>query len=135
MVNSPEVSRLLREKGFNEECHHIYVDMTLEEWTNTLYGNDVLCNNEIPDDDVIAALTHQMACDWLMTKDIYICPTYYCFQRCKKNDKPCCTWEPTILSLLSSAPIYPQPLDMCEHFDSFSDVVDFCIKYSLENLI
>ena len=59
--------------------------MTLDEWTNTLYGNDVLCNNEIPDDDVIAAPTHQMACDWLMTKDIYICPTYCCFQRCKKN--------------------------------------------------
>ena len=132
---SPEVSRLLREKGFNEECHHVYVDMTLEEWTNTLYGNDVLCNNEIPDDNVIATPTHQMVCDWLMARGIYICPKYCCFQEWKKNAIPYFKWEPTILSLTSSLSLYPQPLDRCEHFDTFGEAVDFCIKFSLENLI
>lgn len=133
---SYEVARLLKEKGFDEECHHIYIGVTLE-WTNTIYGDDVISNNEIPDvdTDIITAPTHQMACDWLMTKDIYICPKYCCFQRCKKNDKPCCKWEPTILSLLSSAPLYPQPLDMCEYYDTFGEAVEAALKYVLENLI
>ena len=98
-----------------------------------------MSNNEIPDidTDVITAPTHQMACDWLMTKGIYICPKYCCFQGSKKNDKPYYKWKPNILSLssISPYPLYPHPLDMCEHFDTFGEVVDFCIKYSLENLV
>ena len=133
---SYEVARLLKEKGFDEECHHIYVGAVLEG-TGVIYGNDVMSNNEIPDVEtaVITAPTHQMACDWLMTKGIYICPKYCCFQEWKKNAIPYFKWEPTILSLTSSLPLYPQPLDICEHFDTFEEAVDVAIKYSLENLV
>ena len=110
---SREVSKLLGEKGFNIPCNNWYYYYACRIWQPT----------------------HQMACDWLMIRGIYICPTYCCFQRHKKYDPPCCKWKPTILSLSSSVPLYPQPLDMYEYFNTFGEAVDFCIKYALENLV
>ena len=110
---SYEVCKLLHEKGFDEKCTDWYWENNINIWKPT----------------------HQMACDWLMTKGIYICPKYCCFQGSKKNDKPYYRWKPTILSLISSFPLYPQPLDKCEHFVTFEEAVDFSIKYSLENLV
>lgn len=115
---SYEVCKLLHEKGFDERCLLWYTVKDVNGQYHTVWQP-----------------THQMACDWLMTKGIYICPKYCCFQGSKKNDKPYFKWEPTILSLSSISPLYPKPLDMCEHFDTFGEAVDFCIKYSLENLI
>lgn len=61
---SYEVAKLLKEEGFDEECHHVYDGENLE-WTNILYGEDVLSNSEILDFDVISAPTQQMAMRWL----------------------------------------------------------------------
>lgn len=77
---SYEVARLLNKKGFDEECHHMYIGVTLE-WTNTIYGEDAMSNNEIPDvdTDVITAPTQQMVCDWIFERyGISIEPTW-CF--------------------------------------------------------
>ena len=118
-----EIAKLLREKGFTYDGRLWYDKYGIITYVNTFLL------------DASPYVTHQMACDWLMTKGIYICPKYCCFQGSKKNDKPYFKWEPTILSLSSSFPLYPQPLDRCEHFDTFGEAVDFSIKYSLENLI
>lgn len=131
---SYEVARLLKEKGFDEACTCLYYNGDLEFVNDNAYEH-VMRNSSIANKDFITAPTHQMACDWLMTKGIYICPIYRCFQEWKKNAIPYFKWQPTILSLTSSFTLYPQPLDMCEHFDIFGEAVDFCIKYSLENLI
>ena len=131
---SYEVAKLLKEKGFDEVCTCLYYNGDWEFVNDNAYEH-VIRNSSIVNKDFITAPTHQMACDWLMRLGIYICPTYCSFQRHKKYDAPCCKWEPTILSLLSSAPLYPQPLDMYEYFNTFGEAVDFCIKYALENLV
>ena len=134
---SREVSELLCKKGFAQGTdlrmtrHLAFYDneglrYDIDRWYDSMVTENV---------PFVIAPTHQMACDWLMRLGIYICPTYCSFQRHKKYDPPCCKWEPTILSLSSSAPLYPQPLDRCEHFDTFGEAVDFCIKYALENLV
>lgn len=124
---SYEVARLLKEKGFDEECHHIYVGVTLE-WTNTIYGDDVISNNEIPDvdTDVITAPTHQMACDWLMEKDIYISPKYSCFR--SRKGAPHYEWKPVILRLSTFNIIYPQLLDVCEYYKTYGEAVDAAMQ-------
>lgn len=134
---SREVSELLCKKGFVQGIdlrmsRHLafYDNMGLHYDVDRWY--DTMVNENVP---FVVAPTHQMACDWLMIRDIYICPKYCCFQGSKKNDIPYFKWEPTILCLTSSLPLYPKPLDRCEYFDTFGEAVDFCIKYSLENLI
>ena len=125
---SPEVSRLLREKGFNEECHHIYVDVTLE-WTNTIYGDDVISNNEIPDvdTDVITAPTNQMACDWLReVHGIFIAINnddldfnWQCYDLINRSS----TLDPKILS------------ESYAGYKAYGEAVEAALKYSLENLV
>ena len=138
---SYEVARLLKEKGFNEECHHIYIESRqiyvgiILEWTNTIYGEDAMSNNEIPDvdTDIITAPTHQMACDWLMEKDIYISPKYSWFR--SRKGAPHYEWKPVVLRLSTGNIIYPQLLDMCEYYKTYGEAVDAAIKYSLGNLV
>ena len=61
---SSEVSRLLREKGFDEACTRLYYNDDLEFVNDNVYGH-VLRNSSIANKDFITAPTHQMACDWL----------------------------------------------------------------------
>lgn len=124
---SYEVARLLKEKGFNEECDYYYEhnsdepqELTFDElnYSPNLY---------------IKAPTHQMACDWLMEKDIYISPKYSWFR--SRKGAPHYEWKPVILRLSTGNIIYPQLLDMCEYYKTYGEAVDAAIKYSLENLI
>ena len=110
---SYEVCKLLHEKGFDVKCTDWYWENNINIWKPT----------------------HQMACDWLMTKGIYICPKPAYFFGHKRKGKDCCEWKSTIIRLPDGNIIYPHPLDMCEYFDTFGKAVDFCIKYSLENLV
>ena len=58
---SHEVSELLKEKGFDEECTHYYSyeDDELIEYTNGVYSrNSKDCHRCV-------SPTHQMACAWL----------------------------------------------------------------------
>lgn len=76
--------------------------------------------------------THQRAMKWLRDeKEIYVCPKLRCFD----GKQPYYKWEPTILRLPSNNIIYPQPLDMCKHYESYTEAVEAALKYTLENLI
>ena len=73
---NPEVARLLRDKGFNEECDAFYVsDDTLyffDEgscFDNTAYSWIVEASEA---EKYAVAPTQQRACDWMQTKDILI---------------------------------------------------------------
>lgn len=131
---SYEVARLLKEKGFDEECHHIYVGVTLV-WTNTIYGKDAMSDNEIPDadTDVITAPTHQMAMEWLREK-----------YKIAINIRITC--EKTIsyaFDIWDFEIIHPNKfvggtIDLREQqfsFKSYEDAVEAALKYVLENLI
>ena len=58
---SYEVSKLLEEKGFDEECYTFY-----EYDSKEFYREEIPCCNSCSDD--YAAPTHQMAIDWLRQK-------------------------------------------------------------------
>lgn len=134
---SYEVARLLKEKGFDEECHHIYVGVTLE-WTNTIYGDDVISNNEIPyvDTDVITAPTHQMACDWLQeTHNLFLNVGF-------GNDvKGEFLYMVDIYDLSDSAvhgkykPIVEADDYLKTNPKTVGDAIEAALKYSLENLV
>lgn len=75
---SPEVARLLRDKGFNEDCYTYYDEYdTIDRFEegccfdNTSYpwglSYDV---NEA--EEYVVAPTQQVACDWMSTKDVLI---------------------------------------------------------------
>lgn len=124
---------LLQEKGFLQGIdlrmtqHLAFYDndglhYDVDRWYDSMVSENV---------PFVVAPTHQMACDWLMTKGIYICPKYRCFQ----NGKPYYKWEPTILSLASIYPLYPQPLDICEHYDTFEEAVEASLKYALKYVL
>ena len=112
-----EVAKLLKEKGFNEPVTEL----------NKLVFQD----GERP----ILKITHQKAMAWLRDKGIHVSPKYCCFCGSKKSDKPYFLWEPTVFRLPSNNIIFPQPLDMCKHYESYEDAVEAALKYSIENLI
>lgn len=124
---SYEVARLLEEKGFDEQCDYYYEHSTDEPHEMTRDEIVESCNL------CIKAPTHQMACDWLMEKDIYISPKYSCFR--SNKGAPHYEWKPVILRLSTFNIIYPQLLDMCKYYKTYGEAVDTAIKYSLENLI
>lgn len=67
---SYEVSKLLKEKGFDEYGLAVYSHRRLE--SSMSVGDDCICNSRCPA-NVIAAPSHQMAMAWLREKhDIYI---------------------------------------------------------------
>ena len=123
--------RLLKEKGFDAETNTYYYSTS--EYTKSemykSYNNTNWNNNEY----YYSAPTHQMAMKWLRdAKEIYICPKLRCFFDGKQHYYK---WEPTILRLPSNNIIYPQPMDMCKHYESYTEAVEAALKYSLENLI
>ncbi len=66
---SHEVAKLLRDKGFDEECSKTY-----DIKTGQMYIGGGLCNSDFTDiDEMITAPTQSMACDWLIENyKIYI---------------------------------------------------------------
>ena len=58
---SPEVARLLRDKGFDEDCIKTYNISSGQRYT----GSET-CNSEFTDiGDMVTAPTQSMACDWI----------------------------------------------------------------------
>lgn len=108
---SYEVCKLLHEKGFDVKCTDWFWENYISIWKPT----------------------HQMACDWLMEKDIYISPKYSWFR--SRKGAPHYEWKPVVLRLSTFNIIYPQLLDMCEYYKTYGEAVDAAIKYSLENLV
>lgn len=132
---SYELSKLLKEKGFNDEVR-TYYQFDNETKDAELIHDDRLDTPNLWSGDYYSAPTHQMAMDWLMeTHNVYICPKYCCFCGSRKNDMPYFKWEARILKLPSSNIIYPHPLDMCEHYETYEDAVEAALKYCLTELI
>ena len=127
-----EVVKLLKEKGFDGLCYcHEFTDYE---------GNSTTYHTEYPEnwnqsEPCVSIPTLGMVMKWLLEKDIHVCPKYCCFCGSKKKDVPYFLWEPRILRLSTNNIIYPQPLDMCKHYNSYEKAVEAALKYSLENLI
>ena len=124
---SYKTSELLKEKGFNEKTMTYYEDEILchgdwFEWNNSPFNH-------------VAAPTQAMAMAWLRDKGIHVSPKYCCFCGSKKSDKPYYLWEPTVFRLSSNNIIFPQPLDMCKHYESYEEAVEAACLYALKNLI
>jgi hypothetical protein len=112
---SYEVSKLLKEKGFDEECTHYYSyeDDELIEYTNGVYSrNSKDCHR-------CTSPTHQMACAWLREeKNIHI--DFYYLPIHKKY-----MW-----SVVETKD--PKGTGSKELYE---DAVEAALKYILENLI
>lgn len=131
-----EVAKLLKEKGFDESCECFYD--TENNDASIVNGWMDISNSELEEREFVcySAPTHQMAMAWLReVHNLYICPKYCCFCGSKPNDRPYFKWEARILKLPSSNIIYPQPLDMCDYYETYEEAVEAALKYVLENLI
>ena len=110
-----EVSKLLKEKGFNVECNTAYYNGSLIDYT--MYG---FCGAL----DFIFAPTQQMAMAWLREKQIYIriiedaFGKSYCFEVYPKN--------PNVKINYYVSNYYK---------DTYEDAVETALKYCLKNLI
>lgn len=132
---SYEISKLLKEKGFDEQCSSTY-DTAVSGGKPIFYKYDVLHffpNGMKNSDDkygmVISAPTHQMACAWLreVHKVLIVIDAYH-------TDH----WEGYIdsfeISIYSHASTIIVPNEIAHHTD-YTEAVEAAIKYSLENLI
>lgn len=111
-----ELSKLLKEKGFDEYCRCYYFSENNERY----YANEVPRNNHKLDAD-LACPTHEMAMKWLREKDvdIIIMPLFklkegriYCYE------------------------IHSDNTDVrFGQFETYEEAVEAALKYSLEKLI
>jgi len=121
---SYEISKILKEKGFDEECtrYYSYEDDELIEYTNGVYSrNSKNCNR-------CTSPTHQMACAWLREKHFIIVVTPVLFNVNYENSK----WGYDIWAddnLEVSAEDCSNPLK------SYEEATEMALKYVLENLI
>ena len=129
---SYEISKLLKEKGFNEPCSSTY-DTAVSGGKPKFYKYDVLHffpNGMKNSDDkygmVISAPTHQIAMAWLREKAIYITIIYGDYPANKKV-----FWTPQIDSLEG----FDLPNSFYQEYDLYEDAVEAALKYCLENLI
>lgn len=119
---SKEVSKLLREKGFNESCYTYYddIDDSINRFDKGLHFNNTSYPWEVPYDindakKYIIAPTHQMAMRWLReVHDIKIMIRPYVDG----------TYSYEILNGFWYV-----------NFDSYEDAAEAAIKYCLEYLI
>ena len=117
---SYEVSKLLKEKGFDEECTHYYSceDNELIEYT---YGVN---SRNSKNCDICTSPTHQMACAWLREKGVYM-----------SIDTVISSSGNIIyfnIDTYSENSGWNHPVDF---YDSYEDAIETAIKYALEKLI
>ena len=121
-----ELSKLLKEKGFDEYCRSFY---ELRE-PRVYVGSNGVCNNTMFQDEsneCIARPTHQMAMKWLREVhkiDIFI-DTDFPIDRMKYTYK--------IVRIYKDGDKYTDV--MGGSFDTYEEAVEAAIKYSLENLV
>lgn len=139
---SYEVSNLLQEKGFNQECFAKYAKEACTERYYDDYRERMLSWTIKPGELIIPSIdrdryevygitipapTHQMACDWLgEVYGIYITIVYGDYPSLNKV-----FWTPQINSLKE----FDLPDDFYEDYDEYEDAVEAALKYALENLI
>ena len=131
---SYEVAKLLKEKGFNEECrggYHSEFDdndnpiVMFEEWTAQPY------NNDFADEGFLcSAPTHQMAMKWLR-KEHHILITIIPQEIRLGVDKLCYGIYRITEDLYQ--PLYNGKVNNL--VDSYEEAIDEALKYTLINLI
>ena len=121
-----EVSKLLREKGFDEPCRAVYEEEILRLNTLCDYFNS-------KSSSYICAPTHQMAMDWLREEyriaiDIRI--------TCEKTISYASDiWD---FEIIHPNKFVGGTIDLREQqfgFKSYEDAIETALKYVLENLI
>jgi len=115
---SYEVSKLLKEKGFDEECTHYYSyeDDELIEYTNGVYSrNSKDCHR-------CTSPTHQMACAWLReVHNIFILVGWNPIHK---------EYFTRILNMNDGC-----PKRNIHEYAGYEDAIEAALKYVLENLI
>lgn len=133
---SREVSKLLKEKGFNEPVHYEYhytisepqFHKKLHNFNGDEYSN---CETEW-----FSAPTHQMALDWL--RQVYNIHIYIemGIREDRRLDKYIAFWNPTIRNILEpDISEKAQEYFAWRFYDDFKDAVDDSLLFILENLI
>ena len=119
---SYEISKLLKEKGFDESSFAYYSEF--DDWKILRFWRKY-ARNPI-NTFYLCVPTHQMACAWLREKGIYITIIYGDYPANKKV-----FWTPQIDSLEG----FDLPDSFYQEYDLYEDAVESAIKYCLENLI
>ena len=133
---SKEVSKLLREKGFNEFCYTYYdnTDDSIKRFNKGLHFNNTSYPWGVPYDinDVkkyIIAPTHQMAMKWL--REVHKLAFIISPQWAEGDMRNPCRWYWEIRGLEDiGLDVYSNPL--C---NTYEEAVEAALKYILENLI
>jgi hypothetical protein len=115
---SYELSKLLKEKGFDESSFAYYSEF--DDWKILRFWRKY-ARNPI-NTFYLCAPTHQMACAWLRevhNMHIDIDPS--------EGD-----WHPCVIELETWSAISDGNLKIC---DTYEDAVEAALKYTLENLI
>ena len=115
-----ELSKLLKEKGFDEYCRSFY---ELGE-PRVYVGSNGVCNNTMfqeESNECIARPTHQMAMKWLRKKGYHIVVF---------TDSP--KYEVKIQDLNDGS---FNVSGITHTYDTYEEAVEAALKYSLENLI
>lgn len=127
-ICSYELSMLLQEKGFDEECDYFYEHSTDEHSINEpqqLTFDELNYSYNL----YIKAPTHQMACDWL--REIYnICITIY-----PDKEKG---FEAVLYDIEADVEITLQSFGIFGYHifeSSYEEAVESALKYCLKNLI
>lgn len=106
-----ETAKLLKEKGFDVECTHMYFNGTLVDYT--VFG---FCIGR----EMLPAPTLQMAMKWL--REIH-------------NLAIELTWEHTWFANITKMTSMPEPVVYEDGSRSYEEACEDAIKYCLENLI
>lgn len=115
-----EIAKLLKEKGFDENCNMAFFNETLVDYT--MFG---FCTGG----DLLYCPTLQMAMKWLReVHDVHLAPFPYDFENGAVRYLP----EILIISNETQQPEYVEGLNICK---SYEQAVEAAIKYALENLI
>ena len=116
---SPEVSKLLKEKGFDVELQCYSYDAVTKETVDIFWQKNI--NGLLP------RCTHQLAMKWLRKKGIFILPDirivdgkWFCMiaRRFEEVDNGC-TGERRAMG----------------YYDTYKETIEIALKYALENLI
>ena len=127
-----EVAKLLKEKGFTEECEYFY-DWYKESESYHICSNGGTCNNEKYPDEY-SMPTHQMAMAWLREeKNIFIsiCNGNHC--KFDKNIPSETVYY--FFTITNSYGVYKEEEQCFDEFKTYEEAIEAALKYCLKNLI
>ena len=124
---SYEISKLIKEKGFDWTCISYYVDYEPNDVKYSMLFED----NTTWEERCCSAPTHQMACAWLRERNIGIVPEIHTTQDPKNY-----YWSAYIFYLNKPWDILHYVSEPSKNvIDGYNSVIEQALKYTLENLI